>query len=340
MVRPRRRRATKRRPRNRNRAGAQTFKLGSGITPISAIGRILTFPRKVSAKGTPDTTKWWIEGLKWAGSVVMTLITTLLTEQAFEEHRLTLAEPEKCNYTAASTVVGSVQLLRFGATDILARSPLCRTFFNKKVSDGVATVVPFRQIRLSSVSFRITPGVPITKRGGMYVVALLPITENEADSLIEADMWTFQRVARLPGAIMQSTVAPITLSYKPKRSEFAYLWKEIGGMHPEFALKLFIAYEDFSSNTADTSAEYSLTESSFHIFWRGNVQLREVSNERIVRSKPSPGLNKDQITVTGRNEPFSIHLNDCHYENGVFYHDLPTSEDPVPTPMSDDYIYA
>lgn len=323
MVRTNRRCAAKRvaTKRTSRRTGAKRRSLGSGITPVTALGQVLAFPKKVGESGKPDSGKWWIEGLKWAGYVVMQLITTLLTAEAMEAHRKSYPLLGLERFTEAATVVGCVQVLYFGATDIIARSPVCRIVPTDTTALGSVTTVAFRQERLKFVHFRITPGVPVTKRGGLYAVALLPITEIEAETTVERGRWTFSRVCNLPGAMVQATAQTANISYVPKVSDFAYQWKQLGVKHPEFALKLFIAYEDFSANTADTSAEYSLTESAFHVSWRGGVHLREMENERVIRSTPYSGLNSEVGIATeyGR-DVHQFDLDASRWVDGVIYH--------------------
>jgi hypothetical protein len=289
------------------------------------------FPKKVAPEG-PATDNWWIQGLKWVGSLVMQLIAIALTEEALEAHAsMCIPRPQ---FTAGAAIVGCVQSLIIGAEDLVASSPL-----STLAGTGKVFKTKFRQGRIMHLRVTLNPSAPLAKRGGMLAAAMLPLTLGEnldfAQTTDEKERWTFDDVCRLPRAVVQTTEKPLSLPYSPSPSDLAYKWMDLGfdrgqtetKMGGNKSVRYIVAYMDMSSNSADVSAEYALTESAYELVIDGRVELREISDDREIPILPYATRPFDQITICDYNNKYSVPIQEGTFCKGIFYHHKPVKEE-------------
>lgn len=310
---------------------------GHGVISWNTLRRLTIFPRKVGKDGA-DTTQWWLSTLKWVGSIALQLITVLLGSEGFEQHKVLYASESQKRYTAGSAVVGSIQSLILGAEDLVASSPLTTLTKNGKVF-----LCKFHQGRIMHLRVTLIPGAPISKRGGTLAMALLPLTLGEnldfAKSTDESEKWTFDDVCRLPRAVVQSSSSPISVVYSPRIGELAYDWMDVGfpsgqgstKVGGQKSLRLVVAYMDVSSNSADVSEEYALTEASFELVFDGRVELREISDDRELPTVPFSNRNVGQHLVCDYADKYFATDMDGEWVRGIFYHNPPVKTEP-PSP--------
>jgi len=295
---------------------------GHGSVTLSPIRNLVMFAKKIQS-GTGPADTWWIEGLKTFAWIVMQLITVALGDEALEAHRRLSGVPAE--YTAGSSVVGCVQTMLLGPEDLLAQTQIVRTDSNNRVT------INYRQGRLMHIRVIVTPTADISNRAGMIAGAILPLTESEVRDLIANSgevktSYTFDEVVRLPKAVVKTALAPFSVVYSPKVGDYGYQWNglgdQLGGARalPGTCCKFVFAYQDMTSNTSDVSPEYSLTQGQFNITLDGTVQVREISDQRVIPPKPYTGLKAEHILVCAYARQYMVPLNRCLFKNGVLYH--------------------
>lgn len=309
---------------------------GHGTVSWNSLRRLTLFPRKVVSRGpAPSNSQWWIQSLKWVGSIVMQLITIALTREALDDHRRLHEVPDR--YEAGSAVVGAVQSMLLGPQDLISQSPLSKTTTNE--SGNPLTSTHFRQARIMHVRITLLPSASLTNRGGQIAMAVLPFTIGEDASFVsngaESEKWTFDDVCRLPNAVVKTATAPISATWSPRVGDRGYSFTEVGYpgelvkalTHSDYVLRVVTAYMDMSSDTRDVSADYSLSTSAFEMVIDGRVEMREISDWRGIRSVPETTRPYDQVTVADYGTKYLI--TDFEYIEGVLYHNRPLSADSV-----------
>lgn len=301
---------------------------GHGTLSWNTLRRLSLFPRKVDGANNEDV--WWVTALKWVGSIVMQLITIALTEEALEQRAL------KSNLSykprAGSVVVGSVQSMIFGPSDFVASSPLADPTSNIKFQS-----IKFRQGRIMHARFTLVPQATMTSRGGSVAMALIPVTIGENIDISKAndeqEKWTFDDVCRLPRAVVKSATTATSVVYSPSPGDLAYRYLEMG--YPNFqttlqtmqdyCIRLVVAYTDMSSNTRDTSAEYSLTEAMFELIIDGRVEIREISDRREIATTPLSTRPPNTVLRCSYDARELVELDNCEYKDGVLF-ELPIDD--------------
>lgn len=293
-----------------------TFRTSAGqsIQTVKSIFGLSGAPANPNSKSG----SWWFTSLKIAGWFIFKLLTTALSTEGLALHADLHGRKD---LTAVSTITGCIQMVYFGATDIIANSPFATT-----TTDPNTKTVNYNQCRLMGVKVRVTPGMQASKRSGMYAVAIIPLTEGDMDQP-QTTITSFHDVMKLPNAVMDSTSRPMTVHYSPKVSEPAYQWSEIRYGHDDFVGKVAIGFMDYAANTQATVAnEYDPVDAMFHVCFEGSAQVREpTSDPRHIRSMPKPRMNASSITVNDVPTPYEVPLSDVVYHKGLLYHDIPPS---------------
>lgn len=255
----------------------------------------------------------WLDSLKVFGLIALRVFLTVISSSS---HQVSTASG---HYTAVkSYVTSAVQSILIGAEDVLWSSPLVERE-PKEVGKFTYEVpcIDYQQARMSSAIVRITSGSAYSSRAGRFVACILDISEEEIsrylpddvkDPTKAPDVWSFQDVIQMPGAVTAPFGTPLTLTWRAKPTTYAFrflgigqdsienadLTKNLVGGRPCF--RLVIGYQDYASSTGAASSLYSPDEALVHVDIRGHVALKE-SGRRYIRSWPITTMDAEKINV-------------------------------------------
>lgn len=190
--------------------------------------------------------------------------------------------------------------IAIGPEDFAANSSYCRKSKDALAKTG-RVVVPFERIRLHRYNFRFVPSVDLSKRGGTYAVACVPVDPlsivDDASTvrLLENYDVTFEQVCQYNGAKIARTDREIRLSVVP--TGVAKTPRAIGtttiiedgttyAVNDNPTHVLMIAYSDLASSDADIKDAYLPAHGLFEIHSTCDYELCD----------PAYGLDEDSAT--------------------------------------------
>lgn len=300
---------------------------GRGVSSasINALRRFAFFPKKLKADGNLDT-KWWLEGLKWAGLVTMKLLATLLTKETVDEllrrHPLPLQHPLTGKLLAGGIPTGALMRLAFGPEDFLGESDFVNT-------SSAPAKGHYRQGRLEWVKVIINPSAHVPSRGGMIAAAIVPCNRDQMRDDFKSrytETHTLNELLKTPGVVYKTMTTPTTLTFSPRPAQHAYEWLQFGcqdvssGLYGEggdCCLYLDIGIHNLSSDTKDQTANYSLASSLLDVTIEARVHLREYDEGVNVRSNPIALMDPGKVGISDQNTHRSIDLAAVHAHGGV-----------------------
>lgn len=280
---------------------------GRGVSSasINALRRFAFFPKKLKTDGNLDT-KWWLEGLKWAGLVAMKLLATMLTKEALAEHLkrfpLSAGHPYSGKLLAGGVPTGALMRLAFGPEDFLGETDFINT-------SSAPAIGHYRQGRLEWVKVIINPSAHAPNRGGMIAAALIPCNRDQMRDDFKSritEAHDLNELLKTPGVVYKTMTTPTTLTFSPRPAQHAYEWLQFGcqdvasglyGAGGDCCLYLDIGIHNLSSDTKDQTANYSLASSLLDVTIEARVHLREYDEGVFVRSGPVNLMNSDNIGV-------------------------------------------
>lgn len=329
MVKPNRRRTTKRprRPRGQKRMRRQlpTSALRNNSTVslrAPAMREFCMFAKQITASvsnyGDVDKSKdIWLDSLLTIGLIALKVFITIFTST---KQILTTSADRKFIATG-SYITSAVQSILIGAEDLLYSSPIMET--ENHTAGGQDYAVPcidFQQVRMSACVIKVSSGSAHSSRAGRFVACLIDLTEEELGYYVDfsvdtkadvnkRDSWSFQEVAHMPGAVTAPFGVPITLHWRARPTSYANRFLSLGQANIEGAtftknlrggkpnFRLIIGYQDFASTTGSATSLYAPDEAILNVDVRGQVVLRE-KGRRYIRFTPIVTMDSAVATAT------------------------------------------
>lgn len=291
---------------------------------INGFRRMTAFPKKLPTDKN-NTSKWWLETLKWIGITTMKILLTAVSSEAVNEHLLhyplPLEHPLRGKPLDGAVPTGCITILAFDYGAFLGESD-----FVKQLDDGKSFgICHYRQARLEWVKITIHPTSHPDNRGGMIAAAITPVSQKEFQddfAVKENEAHDFLELLKTPGIVYKSATTPTMLTYSPKPSDYAYNWGCFGvnsaSKTPLQALcYLHIGLTNLASDKA-ISSEYTLTHSLLDLSVEARVHLREYDEEVYCPFNPVPIVNVDKATETSFRRKLSIPLDRYFNHHGIY----------------------
>lgn len=301
---------------------------GVSAAAINALRRFVMFPRKIKKDGSLGD-KWWIEGLKWAGIVLMKVLATAVTaetlEQYLRQNPLPREHPLVGKLLTGSIPTGSIVRLAFGPEDFLGETD----FVNASTSPATGH---YRQARVEWVKIVICPTAHSNSRGGMIAACLTPLVEGQmADDFGSRTYETIDinELLKTPGVVYKSNLTPTTLQYSPRPSHYAFNWLQFGcqsaktglfGAGGDVCLYLDVALTNMASDDKDQEPNYNLASALLDISIEARVHLREYDEGVLVRTGPVALTNADKIGVFSTSKTTPVDIDDVYVHKHILLH--------------------
>lgn len=246
-------------------------------------------PDKPAAKSS-----WWLDSLSWLSSVALQLIGVLVAGSTENEKKF--------------CIVGAATRINVDAGFILQSSPI-------GIVKGTSIQIPFEQFRILWLRFVITPIVDVSRRGGSYACAIVPLDHGGDPSDVEID---FDSVIRQPGSVIRPIDKPCSVSWSPSILEYGLKWHDIKGAEDLPVCVFVITFSDLALNAADTggksSVEYCPQKAGFEIIVESRVETRRAGyTERSVQTRYA---DPSVIKVIGLNERFEVMHSAVKWQDG------------------------
>lgn len=222
---------------------------------------------------------------------------------------------------ATTTVITSTaQAILVGVEDILYGTPIA------ELKDGFS-FVSYNQARVSHFTFAISPGAELSRRAGRYVIAVVPLTSEQALRYVNAGVKdrickatenvSFEQLVAYPGAVTCAADKPTRISFRT--TGYSGAWHEVGtftkptksnistlvGGYP--LVKLLFAYQDMASASFTPSNLYSPDEALFQLDISGSIMLRE-PGEKFIREGPTMVQDTSSVNVSCVSKPGSVEV--------------------------------
>lgn len=295
---------------------------------VKALRRFNLAPAKTDAKSGRN---WWFEGLKTVANIMMRVIAIALKSEAVEQHLI--AHPSELHGLVAGAVpCAAVTKVAFGPEDFLTETSFVR--FNE-AGPGSGS---FRQGKLKTATFMISPPTNVSARSGMIAAALLPVTRNQFKEdleVINSEHFTMKELLSIPGVIYKSAQSPTVLKYVPRGTDFGASWMQFGAQSSatsivdhggDVCVYLCICYHNIVSDSTDTAIQYSPTHALLDLTVSATVQLREYDEEVQVRVNPPVLCPPNIITIQSFGTNSSVLASDVTSHFGVLMYDDPILE--------------
>lgn len=253
-------------------------------------------PKQVTDTGSPKSS--WTDNLIAFGMIVMKIFLTAIHVEHPPPEVAKALKIKKGYKAVTSAAVGAVQCFLLGPEDLLFSSPYAEDY---PVRVGASSTefhskCDWGQGRIASLSVNITPGAKMYELAGRVVVSIVSMTKDEGLEYIPGipggawkrpDMLTFYQVEQMPGSMTFPLRKNIRVNWRPKKDDYANEFVSIG-CHDNLSaikvtsprggtltVKVFVAYQDFSSNEGSAGQLYAPVEAMIHVDVQGRVEFRE-----------------------------------------------------------------
>lgn len=276
----------------RNRPYLKPRRSGFGNIASNITRRLVAYP------ATGNTSSWWLDSLKWLSSVALQLIGMTIT----------MGDDDSDVGVTKFCVIGAATRILIDSGFILQASPLAVPANEKTIK------IPFEQYRIMWIRILVNPIVDVSKRGGSYACALVPLDGqgNEVDT-------NFDCVIRQPGSIVRPIDKPCSVSWSPSILEYGLRWHDINNTLDKPVCAFVISFSDLALNQPDgggtTSNEYTPQKAGFELFVESRVEVRRSGIvERSVKLKYS---DPSVIKIYDYNRCYEVLSNSVTWDNGV-----------------------
>lgn len=280
-----------------NRPYIKPRKSGFGTIATNITRRIISYPSSgvQPSKRTPaPKSSWWLDRLDWFASLALQLIGVFLN----------IAEEENVEKFC---LTGAATRLMINPAFVLQAAPYS-TISGKTIS------VPFEQFRIIWIKFYVNPIVDLSRRGGSYACAVIPVDDGGNADDIAID---FDSVLKQPGSLVKPIDRASSVSWSPDILEYGLRWHDIRAEKPVCAF--VISFSDLALNNPDyggiSSEEFTPQKAGFEIMVESRVEVRRpgvssMSGEMIC-SDPSI------IRVNGLSRSGYVNFSDVIWREGT-----------------------
>lgn len=257
---------------------------------ISCVRRLISYP---SSGVKPDPNKptpassWWLDSLKWSGSVALQLLGLFLTS-------INRKDPKAAQFA----ITGCGASIAFSPSDLLAYSPVA-----VGASDGKANC-PFEQGRIIWIRAHISPSPDLGQRGGFYAAAFVPVQAEAGKIVIGEVAHDFDLLAVQPGSVIRPVTSPMSVSWSPTLMEQGAQWRNLGisasGGNDNTSVVLALAFSDMATDKAPTPQdEYRPARALMECHIDGRVEVRRPGYVQIQRSITYTDPTKVSVSLEG-----------------------------------------
>lgn len=242
-----------------NRPYIKPRNAGFGNVATNITRRLIAYPssgvKPSPEKPAPDSS-WWLDGLSWLSSVALQLLGVFVSLVDEDDKKI------KFYLTGAGTRIEV-------DSGFILQS--CSLAINQRTNIHI----PFEQYRLLWIRFVITPIVDVSKRGGSYACAIVPLDYNGSVNDVDID---FDNVMRQPGSVIRPIDKPCSVSWSPSVLEYGLRWHDIKDKQDPPMCVFVISFSDLALKDPDeggtSSAEYNPSKAGFEIIVESRVEVR------------------------------------------------------------------
>lgn len=282
----------------RNRTTTRPKPPGYQNLSLSAFRRLAAYPTsgtKPSPSQPAPASAWWLDGLKWFGSIALQLAGVFLIT----------SDPnlKKRNVRASFAITGCGTSIAIGPGDLLAF-----TAVSSATSDLNKRNCPYEQARIKWVRAHVYPSADLSKRGGFYAAAMVPVDRDDEKVVIGEISHDFEQLAVQPGAVVRPITQPLSVSWSPTVLEQGMSWSDLGpdsqsgNMGPACVLAIAysdLAVDDRAGSATGTREEYVPSRSLIEIHLEGQVDVRRPGLSTLVPSLTYTDNTKVQVKDCG-----------------------------------------
>lgn len=218
---------------------------------------------------------------------------------------------------AVSAPTGATQAIALTPDTLVYSSPVTgwRSFVvhdGQKVETFHSQSFGYRQIKVRTVSARITPGAILKERAGRVSAVIIPLTWAESDKIQRGNLddyasYRFLDIVKMPGARTVEAPRPITLSWTPHTADWGDEWLRVGQQETPSAgaippggrpiAVLLIGYQDLAAPKPTVDTLYSADEALYNVDIRASVSCREYGDSWL-RPVHRTLQNPDTVSVS------------------------------------------
>lgn len=239
-----------------NRPFIKPRRAGFGTIATNTTRRIVAYPSsgvKPNKKTPAPASSWWLDKLDWFASLALQLLGVFLNigDENTEKFCLT----------------GAASCLMVNSSFVLQSSPFSTVISGKQFN------IPFEQYRIVWIKFYINPIVDLSRRGGSYACAVIPLDDNAKSSDIAID---FESVLKQPGSLVKPIDRASSVSWSPNLLEYGMRWHDLSANKAVCAF--VISFSDLALNNPDyggtSSEEFTPQKAGFELIVESRVEVR------------------------------------------------------------------
>lgn len=266
----------------------------------------------------------WLQDLSWYGSFALKLITALIAvTDDLEGEQIT---------------IGAGVTMLLGPGDFAAVSPVASQIYTKSDKEVLALrAIPYERIKLRTVHVRIAPSVEQGSRGGMYAALLIPLDQNDTESIGAAEMLArypsdYDTIIANPRSVLspvtQSITLRLTLRGPPVDARVYKFDNSKGWLNACPSCVLMVAYSDLANSKEAVADNYAPQRSLFEVHVTGAVDCMDPTpfptQKEQHEDSDSAVTQKILNTFTSNDNSRLVHIfgksvsikEDCILENG------------------------
>lgn len=170
----------------------------------------------------------------------------------------------------------------------------------------------YRQVKVSRVHVRVTPGAILKERAGRVSAVIVPLTWAESDKIQRGNLddyaaYKFLDIIKMPGAVTVEAPRPLNLTWTPRRADWGDEWLRVGqqetpskgeipaGGRP--IAVLLLGYQDLAAPKPVVDDMYSADEALYNVDIRASVSCREYGDSWL-RPVHRTLQNPDMVSVS------------------------------------------